>query len=340
MLNITPAVFRVRDFKPGMIITEPGIYRDVPMARYHCEDGVEICAGPSISSSGIRTIENESLLHYFDTSHLNPDREPPESKPHFSLGKAVHHLAAGEKDFREHFVVRPAEYDSWRTKKAKEWRAQAEKDGKNVLIPDDIAVIRGIAKSLENHPTIMAGILEGLIEHSIFWRRAFIVEGKRVVVWCKARPDVLTIAASIVVDLKTTADASAQKVRRSIADLSYHIQLGMVHDGILATTGRVLTDHILPFVETKRPYAINIKPLSPLAIEYGRRQLERGLGKFARAVGTDCWDGYEDDEVEADLPVYLKDRLSKEAEKGLLPAPWDGSDDFANVPDHDDEEVV
>lgn len=337
MLNVTH--FRVREYKPGMVITEPGIYRDVPMSRYHCEDGVEICNAPSISSSGIRTIETASLLHYYDSSHLNPDREPPESKPHFSLGKAVHHLAAGEKDFAKHFVVRPAQFDSWRTKDSKAWRAAQEEEGKSVLVPDDIEVIRGVARSLENHPTIMAGILEGLIEHSIFWRRSFIVEGERVVVWCKARPDVLTINANIVVDLKTTANADPHAVRRTIGEFLYNVQLGMVHDGILATTGRVLTDHILPFVETKRPYAINIKPLSPLSIEYGRRQLERGLGKFARAVHTNAWDGYEDDEVEAGLPIYLSQRLHEQHEKGLLPPPWDGSDDLDTRPDHDDEVI-
>jgi hypothetical protein len=63
---------KVIAWTPGMIISEPGIYRDVPMSVYHSQ---EICDGPSISSSGLRRIWNESAAHFFSDWDGNPERE-------------------------------------------------------------------------------------------------------------------------------------------------------------------------------------------------------------------------------------------------------------------------
>ena len=94
-------------------ITTPGIY-DLPIEVYHSD----VTDGPSISSSGLRMIEDKSPLHYWDTSPLNPDREPQQDKPYFSLGRAVHTLILGEDGFATNYAVRPEEFPDWRTKAA------------------------------------------------------------------------------------------------------------------------------------------------------------------------------------------------------------------------------
>ena len=70
---------------------------------YHAD----CCDGPSISSTGLRTIWTRSPAHYWATSALNPKRVDPEDKPDFSIGRAGHHLLLlGRKGFDEEFVVR------------------------------------------------------------------------------------------------------------------------------------------------------------------------------------------------------------------------------------------
>jgi len=299
----------------GQPISRTCIVRDMPITVYHSQ----CCALPSISSSGVRTIEAKSLEHFYDTSDLNPDRAEQEAKHHFSWGRALHHLAAGEADFSKHFAVRPLIWDSWRTKDAQGWRAEQVAAGLDVLVPEDLDTLRRAADKLAAHPTIQAGILSGLVEHSIFWRRDILVGDTVVKIILKSRPDVLPVEANMIVDLKSTADASPVAVRRAIGDYGYEIQLGMAHEGLLATLGRTMTDHVLVFIENKRPCSINIKPLSALAIEYGRRQLKRAVHKFAYAIANNHWAGYDDDEVECHLPDWKANRLSREAEAGLLP---------------------
>lgn len=333
MKNVTP--FKIYDYKKGQKISVPGIYRNVPMEVYHSD----CCAGPSISSSGIRTIEAKSLLHFFKDWYGNPNRKAPETKAFFSVGKAVHSLSAGETKFAEEFIVRPSKWNDWKTDASKAWRAEMELEGLSVLIPSDIDQIRGMVTQLANHPTIQAGILNGLIEHSIFWFHDFTVEDGTIIrVWFKARPDVIPLDSLMGVDLKTTTDASGIACRRAITDLGYHIQLGMIHEGLWQVERHRLTDHVLVFIEKADPWALNHKPIPDVDVEYGRRQMYRAGQKFAQAIHDSIWHGYEDDEVEGGLMPYARDRLAYEAEHKLLPPLPDDAAFGSSMPS--DEELV
>ena len=59
----------IRKIAYGEKVTEPGIY-DMPINWYHDD----CCDGPSVSSSGLRTIELESPEHYWAHHPANPDR--------------------------------------------------------------------------------------------------------------------------------------------------------------------------------------------------------------------------------------------------------------------------
>jgi hypothetical protein len=331
MKNITPP--RILDYVEGMVITDTCVVRNMPMDLYHSQ---QVCSHPSISSTGVRLIESKSLSHFYCTSDLNPDKKVEEPKHHFAWGKALHHLAGGEAHFQKHFAVRPTQWDSWRSKDARTWRAVQQMDRIDVLAPEDLIGLQMAAEKLQAHPTIQAGILTGLIEHSIFVKRRIRVTSGRVITFfLKARPDVIPVDSDMVVDLKSCADASPLGTRKSISNLGYHIQLAIAHEAILAALKRAMTDHVLVFIESEPPCEINIKPIEPLAIEYGRRQLKRALYLFANALDTGVWTGYDDDEVPTGLTKVLMDKLAKEAEDGLLPALTNDPD-----PEPDPEEEV
>jgi hypothetical protein len=291
-------------------ITTPGVY-DLPIEIYHSD-----CAdGPSISSSGLRLIDAKSPLHYWDTSPLNPDREPEADKPYFSLGRAVHTLILGEDGFASKYVTRPEEYPDWRTNAAKHWREAKVKAGRTVLEPKDLVTIRGIANRLKQHPLIQSGILSGEIERSLIWK------DPETGVWLKSRPDVLPYGGELVADLKTCSDSSGEFVRRSINDHAYHMQLALCGIGLRALLNRDIgdDDYVLIFVETKRPYAVNVKPIAAEAIVYGRMQLRRALRKFADCFVKNDWPGPDDDGITAHLPPWRVKQLESEATNGLLP---------------------
>lgn len=291
----------------GLPIDQAGIWKNIPLAAYHGA----ITAKPSISSSGLRTIESQSLRHYWVTSYLNPLRIEKESSEAMDVGSALHDLAAGE-SFWAKYAVRPEQWDSWRTKDAQLWKEAQLAQGKTVLTSSDMEDLRGMAASLAAHPTIQAGILRGIVEHSVIW------EDKATGVWLKARPDVIPLDSTMLVDLKTCASADGQSCRRSISEYQYHMQLALAQWGVQEVTGRQMTDCVLVFVERKPPYCVNIKPIWADDIEWGRRQVRRALDRFARALEANDWPGYDDDEVACGLSDFHRKQLQRDADAGLL----------------------
>lgn len=296
-----------KQYKGGKI-SEPGCYAGIPIELYHGD----LTEGPGISSSGLRTIEAKSPQHYFATSYLNPDRLPEEPKDHFSFGKAAHTLLLGEEGFRDQFVTRPDELDSWRTKASQEWKAAQIEAGRTVLNPQDIVAIRHIAKQLAADPLVQSGILQGKVEHSLIW------QDKITGVWLKSRPDVIPSADGVLVDLKTTTNASPDAVVNSIKDHGYALQGALAGMGMEATLGIKMTDFVLVWIEKSAPYAVSISPVDPEWIYWARRQLRRAIDTFAKCIETNEWPGYQG-EATAYIPVWLKKRFEEQAETGELP---------------------
>lgn len=302
----------------GKVISEPGIYSGVPMEFYHSQ----CCVGPSVSSSNIRKSEDRSLKHAYREWSGNPNRKPEEDKPHFGFGRALHEIATGNREeFERSFAVRPPEFDSYRTKAAQAWRAEQALAGRSCLTPEDMEALTGMVAELRAHPNIQAGILTGLIEHSIFW------QDEETGIWCKSRPDVIPADGGMVVDAKSTTDASRRGCEKAVTEFGYHIQLGMVDEGLKALGLPPAEEYVLLFVEKADPWALNHKPLPFYDIEYGRRQLRRQLRTWATAIETGIWPGYEDDEVEGGLQKWKRDQLKWEAENHLLPKLLDAEEE-------------
>lgn len=292
----------------GQKIDKPGIYSGVPMDAYHGD----LCAGPSISSSGLRTIEAKTPLHYYATSYLNPDREDQEQKDHFSFGKAAHTLLLGEKGFYTLYAVRPATFKDWRTKASQEWKTEQARNGKTILLHSHLIAIQRIARRLEAHPLVQQGILQGLVEHTIVCR------DKATGVWLKIRPDVVPQADGVLVDMKTTTDASPDAIRRTILNFGYPMQGALGTIVMKEALDLTITDFVLPFIEKDEPHAVAITSIDSEWIYWSRRQVRRAVDTFAKCIETNEWPGY-DVEATSSMPQWLRNRFEDEDKHGLIP---------------------
>ncbi|NTJ67573.1 hypothetical protein G6M50_06315 [Agrobacterium rhizogenes] len=266
----------------GGKITEPGVWARVPMSVYHSD----CCDGPSISSSGLRELAppDGCPIKFWDNSYLNPDRAPEEPKDHFSLGKAVHTLLLGEDGFNDQYVIRPAEYPDYRTKDAREWRDTQIKAGKTVLLPSALEQIEGMADRVAGDRTFV-DLLRGDVERSVIFR------DPKTGVWVKTRPDSIP-SDTVIADLKTTSDASDRGCATSIRKFNYHMQLALAGTALKEVRNIEIRDHVLLFIEVKRPYAYNIKPVDNQYIDFGARQNRAALNVFAECWNTKFWPTY------------------------------------------------
>lgn len=287
----------------GKPIASNGAYDRVPMSAYHGQ----LCVGPSISSSGLRTIFNESPAHYWVHSYLNPDRIEEEDSAAFILGRAAHHLLLGEDDFSTLFIARPAKYDSWRTDASKQWKAEQEKAGRTVLLPSQLDQIRGMARSLARNALIRAGILNGDIEQSFVWL------DEETGIWKKARPDATPNDSGDFGDLKTAASVSDDAIRKAIAECAYHQQAALVADGWETITGNKFASFSLVFVEKTPPFCCRVVTLKDCDLERGAKQNRIALRMFANCLKANDWPGPGRADAEyIELPAWAQTRIDNQ----------------------------
>lgn len=285
-----------------MKITKPGLYTGVPMEIYHGD----LCDGPSVSSSALRTIFLESPAHYWKDSYLNPTRAEQKESDAFVIGRAAHHLLLGEDAFSTLFVMRPEKFDSWRTNDSKAWKAAQEAEGRTVLLPSQLEQIRGMAKSLAAQPMIAAGILNGQIEQSIVWR------DEKTGVWCKSRPDAIPTDSGDFADLKSTVNYGFA-LDRDISKYRYDVQAALCGMGVREVLKREMESFSFVFVEKDAPHSVEILTLKKEDIAAAEQDIRVALDTFAWCLKTGDWFGPGGTQRDA-RPVFLSDWARQQAE--------------------------
>lgn len=286
----------------GGKITDPGVYRGVPMDVYHSD----CCSGPSVSSSGLRQLAppNGCPIKFWDASYLNPDRAPDETKEHFSVGRAVHTLLLSETGFRDTYVIRPVEWSDWKKKDAQDWRKEQVASGKTVLVPSDLDNIEGMAERISKDRTFL-DLMTGRVERSIVWK------DKKTGVWLKSRPDTIP-EDGFISDLKTTADASDIGCQRATLTYGYHMQMALACMGLEEIQRRQVANHVLLFIEAKRPWAYNIKPLDAAFIYNGMRQCRAAIDVFAACWRDQFWPTYYGSGITLSSPEWFDNQIDRE----------------------------
>jgi hypothetical protein len=286
-LNITPW--------DGRPITKAGFYSGVPMASYHSG---YLCYGPSLSSSGLRTIFTKSEAHFYDTWPRNPayDKSAVEESEALVLGRATHHLLLGQLNFDREFIVTPPEtpdakgkMQPWtmRFDSAKAWVRDHQAKGLTVLSPELGERIKGMALRLGLEPLVKAGALSGLSEITMAW------QDPETRVWLLSRPDVIPTDSGDFTDLKTLGYGVVDypNLVRTIAEHAYHQQAALCAEGFEALTGEKLKSFSFYFVESKRPHCARMVMLKDADLMLGIRQNRNAMRRFVKAMIAGHWPG-------------------------------------------------
>lgn len=287
----------------GETITKPGMYANLPMDDYHRHD---ICDGPSISSSGLRAIFNESPAHFYAGWSGNPNRVqvPEDKKRHFIVGRATHHLHLGQSGFASIYCVQPADYEDEETGATKpwnnnagickRWNAARAKEGKTILKPAEVVMIRGMAGELSRHPIVRAGALNGQVERSIFWK------DKATGIWLKSRPDTIPGSSGDFVDYKTTESVMWTDLMRTIENFGYHQQGSIVRDAARIVLKIEKPTFALVFQEKKEPWCVRVVTVKDNDLDLGARANRAALQIFATCLKTKRWPGPGGDREDAE----------------------------------------
>ena len=255
----------------------PGIHR-MTSEQYHADPAPVA----SLSSSIAQIMINQSPAHaWLQHPRLNPAFKP-ETNSRFDLGSAAHAMLL-EGDNSKIVVV---DADDWRTKAAKEARDTATAMGKYAVLEKDYAEVMKMvfAAKCFLKDSELGDLLEtGLAEQTVLWEE----NG----VWCRARPDLLDGEGDIVLDYKTTSDASPENVAKQIGRMGYDLQAEFYLRGVNAVTALVPT-FVFLFQEIEPPYACSLASLSASYQAVGRSKVNRAMHLWQTCTTTNNWPGY------------------------------------------------
>jgi len=167
--------------------------------------------------------------------------------------------------------------------------------GKRVIESNHYAKAKTYADAVNNH-MFKQYLSQGYrVENSIFFRHE--LTGLQ----CKVRPDAWL--GDIVIDLKTSADASFRAFQSSAVTNGYYLQAGMIKRA-LESLNKPLKNFIFVVVEKKEPYAIGIYKLDDEALEYGANEFDTLMVELDKYIQKDEFPDYGIQTLS--IPAWLK----------------------------------
>lgn len=276
-------------------MVEPiGKIDNLPIKSYH--------QMPGYSKTALDQV-NRSIAHYLE--YLKTHKE---STPSQLFGAALHCRVLTPDLYVKEYVVAP-ECDR-RTKAGKElWENfQVDNFDKTVITSDIAARVELCAESVLSHPTARWFLSKGEAEQSFFWKQKIAASDYQGNVYngellCKTRPDYWR-RDGIVVEVKTTADASYDSFQRTITNYRYHMQGSMAIDGITAC-GESANTFVIVAVESEAPFCVAVYKLDDAAIQVGKGNFCEDLGKILKyEADQKKWAGYPVDVQDMYLPSW------------------------------------
>ena len=261
----------------------PGIYQGIPNEAYH--------AGPGISKSGLWTIHSSTPAHY-------KFPKPREKKAHFDVGAAIHAAILEPELFEKEFVRGPADRrgNAW-----KDANAICDAEGKTLLTASDFDSALAVRDAVHADSWINSIVTGGgdgrMVEASGYWI------DEETGVLCRCRPDLYRRDLKIILDVKSTIDASPKQFPRSVVNYGYHGQEAFYSDGWRACGEEVDAFVFLAF-EKDSPYATAVYELPPSIVEEGRAIIRKTLPVYAECERNNSWPGYEDGVQELAFPRW------------------------------------
>lgn len=246
----------------------PGIFPDIDNEAYH--------AAPGISKSGLWTIYSKTPAHFRFAER--------EEKNHFAVGEAMHLAVLQPETFETRVMRGPKDRrgNNW-----KDFMAEAAATGRLLLTDGDFDT------ALEARDAV----------HADAWLNTLIANAASEVeysgVWvdeetgalCRCRPDLYRPDLGIMLDLKSTTDASADPFARAVVNYGYHAQEAFYSDGYRAL-GRPVEGFVFLALEKAKPYARAVYELPPSIVDDGRAIMRKAVATYAQCAAVDRWPGY------------------------------------------------
>ena len=201
-------------------------------------------------------------------------------------GHVIHRLLLGRGA-----EIEPIQFANFQTNAAKDAREKARKAGKVPVLACDLEQYAIAAEAIRCQLADRGIVFDGLSEQAITWTE----HTEFGDVPCKALFDHVWLDSGIIIDIKTTDDASPAAVERTSENLGYGIQRAAYTRALAALRpdleGRIAFAFIFCEIE-QEPYAVNVCEPDGVFCELGERRWLRAVNTWARCLRDNHWPTY------------------------------------------------
>ena len=242
-----------------------------------------------LSSTGVRTFKkNKKQFEYMLTNELIKQTKA------MADGTAVHAFFLERDKFNSDFVIKPADM-RLNTKVGKEW---AQEHQSKIIIDSELGNnLFEMEKSFMDSPAKLIYDIKGQTELSYFWDDFGTIKGK-------CRPDWISNDGDIVVDIKTTTDASPKGFQKSIAHWGYHLQLGWYIRG-LRKLGLPAKEFIFIAIEKTPPFSVGVYRANKEMITYANDEINNLVYDIDESLKSDDFPDYTPEIMDLGLPNWM-----------------------------------
>lgn len=257
---------------------------------------------PALSQSKLKEFK-KSPKHYW-SKYVDPERKEEEPTEEMKFGKALHCSILEPDLFKNNYMVIPKIDKRTKDGKAEYASYMQLSMGKEIISDEnlkDIELMNNVLFSKDSSKLLKCG---GLVEHELYWRdNEFDID-------CKAKLDVFiqpnnVFKNGVIVDIKTTQDATPDVFTRSIDKYGYYNQAAFYCNAVKQIYNTVdLPMFIIIAMEKTSPYEINFFELDNKSIKFGIRENKQLMSKYKECLTTGNYHGYEDKINSISLPAY------------------------------------
>lgn len=246
-----------------------------------------------IGKSGLDLIHKAPA--YYWAKYLDPNREREEPTKALRIGSAFHMLLLEGEKFPHRYAIMPEFSGTGMKARKEEWLEHNA--GKEFITVDEYDGIQRMRDSVMKHPLVPSLLANGEAERKIIWTEPN--TGAK----CKIKPDWIDRNNDLLVDVKTTADASPTGFGKSCWNYRYHVQAPFYLDGA-EHAGLNASHFVFIAVETTAPYLCAVYYADAEMLEAGRREYLADLRVYLECLRTNTWPGYPTDMKPISLPEW------------------------------------
>lgn len=229
--------------------------------------------------------------------------EPDKDSPQMALGRAFHCATLEREKFEATYAVEPDFGDCrFKENKAKrdDWRA--ENAGRTPLSFDDHRAILGMRESVHRHPVVARLFADIHFTEQRLEAR----EPRFAGLTSQVTTDLIVPSKGIILDLKTTDDASSKNCERSVANFGYAMQAAH-YIAVQELRNLAIKAFLFAFVERDPPYAVNVVMLDSDVIQWAFSERDKLLELQARCLAENRWPAYDEHIHTITLPKWARE---------------------------------